>query len=172
MIAHTLGDECQGLMNVHYLWYEIIQKIREKMAPARMLFGVGVGDMSTPFQKQTAIGADGQPYWYARQMLDDLKLQHKKSRPKVLRTVLFRSDTPDDLLVNALLACIETIRSGRTEKQAEAVRAMARYRFQETAAKKLGINQSAVSQRLQSAFYYEVEDAEKNLTAFLKERKY
>lgn len=166
----TLGDECQGLMNVHHLWYEVIQKIREAMAPTRMLFGVGVGEMATRFEKHTSIGADGQPYWYARRMLDGLK--NGKSRTKNRRSIRYQAGEDDDRLVNALLSCIETLQSGRTDKQIEAVKAMARYQSQEAAAEKLGINQSAVSQRLQSAYYYQVGDAERNLIAYLKDRQY
>ena len=162
----TLGDECQGLMNVHHLWYEVIQKIREEMAPARMRFGVGIGQMSTHFEKHTAIGADGQPYWSARQMLDDLK------KGRNYRSILYHAGTPEDLLINALLACIETIQSSRTDKQTAAARAMARFNRQETVAHKLGINQSAVSQRLQSARYYEVEEVEKQLIEYLINKKY
>jgi len=162
----TLGDECQGLMSVNHLWYEVIQKIIDQMAPARMRFGVGVGPMSTQFDKHTAIGADGQPYWSARQMLDMLKKDRKA------RTILYHAGTPEDILINALLACIEAIRSGRTDKQAAAARAMDRYKRQETAAQALGINQSAVSQRLQSARYYELIDAEEQLARYLTEKKY
>jgi len=162
----TLGDECQGLMSVHYLWYEVIQKIREKMAPARMRFGVGVGQMSTHFEKHTSVGADGQPYWSARQMLDTLKKERKT------RSILYHAGTPEDILINALLACIETIRSGRTDKQEAAARAMALHGRQATAARELGINQSAVSQRLQSARYYELIDAEDQLGKYLIKKDY
>ena len=153
-------------MNVHHLWYEVIQEIMERMAPTRMRFGVGIGQMSTHFEKHTAIGADGQPYWSARKMLDTLKKERK------FRTILYHAGTPEDILINALLGCIETIRSGRTDKQAAAARVMARYKRQETAASKLGINQSAVSQRLQSARYYELIDAETQLAKYLLNKKY
>ena len=87
----TLGDECQGLMNVHHLWYEVIQRLREKMAPTRMRFGVGVGEMSTHFEKHTSIGADGQPYWSARQMLDELKKERKD------RSILYHAGATEDI---------------------------------------------------------------------------
>lgn len=166
----TLGDECQGLLRTPYLWYEIIQKIKNGMGPTRMLFGVGIGEMSTDFEKETSIGADGQPYWSARQMLNELKQLHKKDRE--MRRILYHSDTPEDLLINALLACIETIQSSRTDKQTAAVRAMDTCLRQETVAEKLGINQSAVSQRLRSALYYEVAEMEKALNQYLKARQY
>jgi hypothetical protein len=164
----TLGDECQGLLNVHYLWYEVIQRIRQQMAPIPMRFGVGIGEMATHFEKHTSVGADGPPYWHARKMLDELKSQKGRNN----RCILFHSGTAEDLLINALLLGIETIRAARTDKQTAAVRAMARYRSQEAAAQSLGINQSAVSQRLRGARYYEVREMENTLIRYLKQIQY
>ena len=75
-------------------------------------------------------------------------------------------------MINALLTCIEIIRSGRTDKQTAAAIAMDHWEHQETVARKLGINQSAVSQRLQSARYYELKDVEKQMARYLAIKKY
>jgi len=122
--------------------------------------------MSTHFEKHTSVGADGEPYWSARNMLDTVKKERKS------HNILYHAGTPEDILINALLGCIEAIRSGRTDKQAAAARAMALYKRQETAAQELGINQSAVSQRLQSARYYELIEAEEQLAKYLTDKKY
>jgi len=58
----TLGDEFQGLLNDAAITYEIIQDIKEKMKPIDMVFGVGIGTMDTPFEKDIAIGSDGPVY--------------------------------------------------------------------------------------------------------------
>lgn len=158
----TLGDEFQGLLSTPHLSYEIIKKIRELLSPVKLVFGVGIGDMATNFNKEISIGSDGPVYHRARKML----IKAKKNDP----TIQYLSEYEEDKLINGLLHFIESCTQKRTKRQKEVIKLYNRYKSQYKVADMLDINQSAVSRILKDGLYYEVSNAEEIIVEFLKKK--
>ena len=75
----TLGDEFQGLLSNASKIFEIIDYIRYSLYPINLRLGIGIGDMSTRFQRTTSIGSDGPAYWAARQAINTIHNDDNKS---------------------------------------------------------------------------------------------
>ena len=158
----TLGDEFQGLISKPSLSYEIIKKIKQKMSPVELVFGVGIGEMNTRIQRAISIGSDGPAYHYARNMVE----KAKKKRP----SIRYYSGTTSDELINGLLYFTESCINSRTAKQVEAVKLYDELKSQKEVAKRLNKSQGAISGILFNAFYYEVANAEEEIRLFLKSK--
>ena len=156
----TLGDEFQGLISKPSLSYEIIIKIKQKMSPIELVFGVGIGEMHTTIRRDISIGSDGPAYHYARNMVE----KAKKKRP----SIRYYSDTTGDELINGLLYFTESCINSRTAKQVEAVKLYDELKSQKEVAMRLNKTQAAISGILVNAFYYEVANSEEEIRLFLK----
>ena len=75
----TLGDEFQGLLSNASKIFEIIDFVRFSLYPIKLRFGIGIGDMSTSFRRETAVGSDGPAYWAARQAINIIHNDNSKS---------------------------------------------------------------------------------------------
>ena len=76
----TLGDEFQGLLLAGAHTVAIVEKIEREMHPTMVRFGIGVGRITTAIDRHLPLGADGPAYYYARQMIDELKTAEKETR--------------------------------------------------------------------------------------------
>ena len=72
----TLGDEFQGLLKKADYLLEITDKIKFKLDPIEVRFGIGVGGIETKIIREASIGADGPAYWCARKAIN---LIHNKN---------------------------------------------------------------------------------------------
>ncbi len=158
----TLGDEFQGLLLSPYVSYEIIKKIRELFSPVKLVFGVGIGDMHTDFNKEISIGSDGPAYHRARNMV----MKAKKKDP----TIQYSSGYEEDNLINGLLYFIESCTKKRTKRQKEVIKYYTQYKSQYKVAEFLDIDQSTVSKILRDSYYHEVSNAEEKIMQFLREK--
>jgi hypothetical protein len=156
----TLGDEFQGLLYEPYIFYEIIKKVKEMMYPIELVFGVGVGEMEIPFEKNMSIGSDGPAYHYARQMVQKAK-DYKSA-------ILYYSNSLEDELLNALMLLIQSCERKHSKKQKEIIKKYKELNSQYKVAEEAGITQTTVSVLLSRALYYEIKDAEEKLKKFLK----
>ncbi|HKK47246.1 MAG TPA: SatD family protein [Balneolaceae bacterium] len=69
----TLGDEFQAVFkNADHLFKDIF-KILATLHPISVRFSLGVGDISTPINKEQAIGMDGPAFHEAREGIKQLK---------------------------------------------------------------------------------------------------
>ncbi|MFZ7101080.1 MAG: SatD family protein [Peptococcaceae bacterium] len=159
----TLGDEFQGLITKPYLSFEIINLIKQKMKPVNLVFGIGVGGISTNINKSLSIGADGPAYHHARKMVEKAK-SHKPS-------ICFCSNSPEDELINSLLYFIETTEKSRTKRQDLIVGLYEQYHSQYKVAEQLAVEQSTISKTLTNAFYDQIKSSQQQIIDFLK-RKY
>lgn len=156
----TLGDEFQGLIYKPILSYEIIKKIKQKMSPIELVFGVGIGEMNTRIERTVSIGSDGPAYHFARNMVE----KAKKKRP----SILYYSGMSSDELINGLLYFTESCINSRTAKQIEAVKLYDELKSQKEVARNLNRSQAAISTLLFNAFYHEVVNAEEKIKIFFQ----
>jgi DNA-binding CsgD family transcriptional regulator len=153
----TLGDEFQGLLVSPAESFRLVRRLEELMDPVPFSFGVGVGTLSTPLEKQ-AVGMDGEAFHRARSSLD----RAKKSK----RGLLYSFDSPSLDLVNALVGLLEDRWRGLTPRQKQVRNLLRDLKGQQAVAKRLRISQPAVSKVVSSLRHFT--EAERVLNEFLR----
>ena len=150
----TLGDEFQALLKVDAPIFQIIDTLRSELSPTQLRFGIGLGEIVTAIDPLQSIGADGPAYWNARAAIN---LVHQKNDYGNTQIYFSSGNDSKDLLVNALIASGEAIRSGWRGSQEEILLDLLK-RFvysenfsQQDLAQSLDINPSALSKRLKSS---------------------
>ena len=150
----TLGDEFQALLKVDAPVFQIIDTLRSELSPTQLRFGIGLGEIATAIDPLQSIGADGPAYWNARAAIN---LVHQKNDYGNTQIYFSSGNDSKDLLVNALIASGEAIRSGWRGSQEEILLDLIK-RFvysenfsQQDLAQSLDINPSALSKRLKSS---------------------
>ena len=150
----TLGDEFQALLKVGAPVFQIIDTLRSELSPTQLRFGIGLGEIVTAIDPLQSIGADGPAYWNARAAIN---LVHQKNDYGNTQIYFSSGNDSKDLLVNALIASGEAIRSGWRGSQEEILLDLLK-RFvysenfsQQDLAQSLDINPSALSKRLKSS---------------------
>ena len=150
----TLGDEFQALLKVGAPVFQIIDTLRSELSPTQLRFGIGLGEIATAIDPLQSIGADGPAYWNARAAIN---LVHQKNDYGNTQIYFSSGNDSKDLLVNALIASGEAIRSGWRGSQEEILLDLLK-RFvysenfsQQDLAQSLDINPSALSKRLKSS---------------------
>ena len=150
----TLGDEFQGLLKADAPVFQIIDTLRSELTPTQLRFGIGLGEIVTDIDPLQSIGADGPAYWNARAAIN---LVHQKNDYGNTQIYFSSGNDSKDLLVNALIASGEAIRSGWRGSQEEILldllkRCVYSENFsQQDLAQSLEINPSALSKRLKSS---------------------
>ncbi len=153
----TLGDEFQGLLVSPAESYRLVRRFQELMDPVAFSFGVGVGTLSTPLEKQ-AVGMDGEAFHRARAALE----KAKKSR----RQLLCSFDSPTLDLVNALIGLLDDRWHRLTDRQKQIRRLLGELPGQKEVGRRLRISQPAVS-RVASSLRT-MSEAERVLNEFLR----
>ena len=150
----TLGDEFQALLKVDAPVFQIIDTLRSELSPTQLRFGIGLGEIVTAIDPLQSIGADGPAYWNARAAIN---LVHQKNDYGNTQIYFSSGNDSKDLLMNALIASGEAIRSGWRGSQEEILLDLLK-RFvysenfsQQELAQSLDINPSALSKRLKSS---------------------
>ena len=150
----TLGDEFQALLKVDAPVFQIIDTLRSELSPTQLRFGIGLGEIATAIDPLQSIGADGPAYWNARAAIN---LVHQKNDYGNTQIYFSSGNDSKELLVNALIASGEAIRSGWRGSQEEILLDLLK-RFvysenfsQQDLAQSLDINPSALSKRLKSS---------------------
>ena len=150
----TLGDEFQALLKMNAPVFHIIDTLRSELSPTQLRFGIGLGEIVTAIDPLQSIGADGPAYWNARAAIN---LVHQKNDYGNTQIYFSSGNDSQDLLVNALIASGEAIRSSWRDSQEEILldllkRSVYSETFsQQDLAQSLAINPSALSKRLKSS---------------------
>ena len=150
----TLGDEFQALLKMNAPVFQIIDTLRSELSPTQLRFGIGLGEIVTAIDPLQSIGADGPAYWNARAAIN---LVHQKNDYGNTQIYFSSGNDSQDLLVNALIASGEAIRSSWRDSQEEILldllkRPVYSETFsQQDLAQSLAINPSALSKRLKSS---------------------
>lgn len=158
----TLGDEFQGLLSSGANTMDIIAEIERKMYPVKIRFGVGIGAITTPVNKEMSIGADGPGYYKARDAIEFLKENEKK---KQTNTADVRIEAEGDnqaitIMINTILTLLTVIKDSWSDRQREIIWDMLKHQdSQVDVAKRFNIKQPAVQKSLSKGKYYAYKDA-------------
>ena len=162
------GDEVQGLLHQPSISYELIKKLNSYFSSVQLVFGVGIGEVTTEISDNPVTWElDGPVYHRAREMIK----KAKRKKPSICYSFgpeNHSAVSKADKLINSLLYFIESTINNRTKRQKEVVELYNKYTSQQKVAADLEIAQSTVSEILAKAFYSEVEQAEKNISRYLE----
>ena len=149
-ITLTLGDEFQLLAKPKKGIFALLDTLEMKLGlPFRL--GIGYGTLLTDINPEQSIGADGEAFWKARSSIDYV---HDKDWNGKNRVRLKGFGEERDLLLNALLATSDTLKSQWTSLQEETFHEMLKRKIyqdsfeQKPFAKQLGISESSLTKRL------------------------
>lgn len=163
----TVGDEAQGLLKKIDRLYAILRQIQIKLFPAEIVFGVGVGTLTTEVG-EFAIGADGPAFHRARQALTEAKSERKEYGKAIVRDVKFLSENPVlDPVVNALFLALAVLRRHWTEKQTRVLNWLEQGKAQKEVSEMLEIALSNVNRTIESTNFREYEQVVEGLQAIL-----
>ncbi|NLX76554.1 MAG: hypothetical protein GXZ01_04165 [Clostridiaceae bacterium] len=158
----TLGDEFQGLLLDGKNLMSIVTEIERKMYPAKIRFGIGIGDIVTDINPELSIGADGPAYHKARQAIEFLR-QNERRKEAAVTDIRFETDGGDSIcieLINTVTSLITAIKNSWTDRQREAIWDMMEHDdTQANVAKRLGIRQSSLQKHLSGGSYYTYREA-------------
>ncbi|SDC27498.1 MULTISPECIES: SatD family protein [unclassified Candidatus Frackibacter] len=155
------GDSVQGLLSSTSISYDLVQDFKEYMKPSQIVFGIGIGTLSTAlFANPITSELDGEAYHRAKKMLK----RAKNRKPGICYS--FADEASN--LINTLVYFIESNQSFRTTHQKKIVKLYKELETQEKVAKKLDISQATVSANLKKALYPQIKEAENNIKKYLK----
>lgn len=168
----TLGDEFQGLLKNRNNVVKIITDIEMALAPIRLRFGVGIGEVSTAIDFEATTEIDGPAYHRARAMIDELAVSERQYSKRQANILIASEDSNQEIdqLLNAILSVCTALKSKWTVRQWEVVEAyLQNEENQYQAAEQLGIGQSSVSKALNAAEFVTYHSAMETVSAFLTE---
>lgn len=146
----TLGDEFQALLTPSERVFQMLDHL-EMLIPVSFRFGLGCGTLTTDFNKEVSIGADGPAYWYAREAIDIIHNQNWSGKTK---GYVVTKDDKFDRTINNLLLLSDTLKDDWTDLQRQTFEQMLSKEIytddfnQKEFAGSLGISASSLSKRL------------------------
>ena len=158
----TLGDEFQGLLGCGENVMSIISEIETKIYPVKIRYGVGIGEMTTDINPDLPLGADGPAYYNARDAIEYLKNNEKKSKASQANIMIMADgeSNPTVKLLNTVLSLETVIKSKWTDRQREIIHEYIKNDDNQIkAAEGLSITQSSVQKSLSKANYYTYKEA-------------
>ncbi|WHZ31655.1 SatD family protein [Desemzia incerta] len=166
----TLGDSFQGLVKNKRVVLTILFEIELAMSPVEFRFGIGLGEISTPIQRENSSGMDGAAYHRARQMIDTIEANEAKYATSETNAMICSGTgyQANDSLLNAVLSLGTALKSKWTQRQKEIM-----YTYflhgenQYKTADALNIGQSSVNKALNAAKYYTYKTALSDASLFL-----
>ncbi len=153
----TLGDEFQGLMTSPEFIIDAIEKIKYEIYPVNARFGVGIGGIDTAINKNMAIGADGPAFHYARNMINEIKLNEKGKMSDSTHIKIYAEEKKSIVdLINSNLTLCSFIENKWTKKQRDLIQeSIKENRSQRVIAAEYNLAQSSVQRRLKTAGFYD-----------------
>lgn len=166
----TAGDETQGILLHPQHCYEILRKIQLALSPTQIVFGLGIGEITTELGEY-AVGSDGPALHRARQALTEAKQERKAYGKAVLREVKICSDdTLQDTVLNALYLSLSVFRHGWSEKQRRIVHSIEQGHGVKQTSERLHVPQSNVSRTVDAVHLREYEEIVRAVRAVFQEQ--
>ena len=164
--AVTVWDEFQAILAAPHLFPRVIFDLRRTFYPMELRIAIGLGKVSEPKKSPVNQFAGGEAFERARVAMDRLK-SSKIPKYRVL-TAVESEDRVLNLATNTIYRLQDTLVSGVSAKQWEAINWVIRTGSQELTAKKLGVNVSTISRTLRRAHYWEIEGTCRATEEFLQ----
>lgn len=166
----TLGDEFQGLLSNGKNILKIIQKIKMRLYPAEVRYGIGIGEIVTRIDTKMALGADGPGYYHARNAVETIRKNEKKQKAVLsdIRLENGNENDPQIRLLNTIFELLRVIETSWASRQREIIwTVLQNHESQVQAAQRLGITQSSVQKGLAKGNFYVYDKALKEIEVIL-----
>lgn len=111
----TLGDEFQAVLTPSNQIFELLDHL-EALIPIPFRFGLGYGTLTTDYDENVSIGADGPAYWHAREAINFI---HDQNWSGKTNGYLVTEDESFDRTMNNLILVSDTLKSEWTNLQKE-----------------------------------------------------
>lgn len=157
----TTGDEFQVLLTEVTDAVEAAVSASDRFHPARLRFGIGLGELDTQVNPDQAIGMDGPCFHRAREAIDAAEKDDAW-----LRVGGWSSDL--DGHINAMADLVQCVREDWTDRQAQYALALAEEGTQKRVADRYDVSKSTVSESLSAGHVQEVRKAETALGELLQ----
>jgi len=136
--------------------------IENKIYPIQVRFGIGIGKLQTEIYRFAALGADGDAYYRARDMIESIKSSEKKNK-SIFTTIAVKADGKEKLIesqINTILALSSSIKKRLTEKQLRIINYLLQNdENQVQAAQDLNIPQPHINRTIRASDYYALRNA-------------
>lgn len=157
-LALIRGDEVQGLLRHPDCAVDIVWELSEAIFPARIVFGLGFGSISTDLYADVT-QIDGPAFHRARSALEEVATDGW--------LVAHGFGESEDFVLTTLFTLMQAIRARWTEKQLGYVRE-ARRRAQKEVAQHFGVSSSTVSESLKASAFQAVLEGEEAARRLLR----
>jgi len=159
------GDELQAVVSKVEALPIVLRRLKYLLIPLRLRMGIGIGfiEDSTFLNAESSWDMSGRVFFDARTALDRAKSSREMD-------TFFICEEPLDLFLNTVFALIDTLESGWTDKQWEAVHTYEREGTYERAAGVLGVTAPNVQSHCSKANWNVIRLAEKNISTILQEK--
>ena len=157
----TLGDEFQALYADASTLWEDCWKILAKLHPVSVRFSAAIGSISTPINKEQAIGMDGPAFYIARDNIEEMK---KSNRLFSVGIEEVQNDIEKQAVLNLMNSSLRLL--------SKEMKSWKKVRFQILIMLNEGIPVKEIAKQLQiseTAVYKNREDGELSLVIQLKE---
>lgn len=146
----TLGDEFQALLSPSKKIFELLDDL-QILIPIPFRFGLGYGTLTTDFDTNVSIGADGPAYWHAREAIETI---HDQNWSGKTTGYMITKNEKFDRTMNNFFLLSDTLKNEWTDLQKETFVQMLKQNIytadfnQKQFADSLGISASSLSKRL------------------------
>ena len=167
----TTGKEFQGLLSDSFRILEIIDRIRIKMEPVDIQFGIGIGDIAGKIDSLLSEELDGPAFWNAREAIIKLNQSDDYGNTKIL--IMSDENKHITRIMNENLRLCDYIESRWRETQKEVVEfSILNFGYdlkvkQTDLARMLNLSTQALNQRIQSSGYYNFIRARKEISEII-----
>ena len=167
----TTHKEFQGLLSDSFRILEIIDRIRIKMEPVDIQFGIGIGDIAGKIDSRLSEELDGPAFWNAREAIIKLDQSDDYGNTKIL--IMSDENKHITRIMNENLRLCDYIESRWRETQKEVVEfSILNFGYdlkvkQTDLARMLNLSTQALNQRIQSSGYYNFIRARKEISEII-----
>jgi len=164
----TNGNEFQGLLSESLRILEIIDRIRIRMEPVDIRFGIGIGEIIGKIENPHRTGVDEPAFWNAREAIIEIQQGDDYGKTKIL--IMSDENKHITKIMNENLRLCDYIESRWRETQKEVVEySILHFGYdlkvkQTYLARKLNLSTQALNQRIQSSGYYNFIRARKEIS--------
>ncbi|KPN29374.1 hypothetical protein SY89_00087 [Halolamina pelagica] len=157
----TTGDEFQVLLTDAAVAVDAAVSVSDRFHPAKLRFGIGLGELDTALNPAQAIGMDGPCFHRARAAINDAEAEGAWVR-------VGGWSSARDSHANAMFDVVQCLREDWTDRQAQFARALAEEGTQKGVAERYDVAKSTVSESLSAGHVQEVRTAEASLGELLQ----
>jgi len=167
----TNANEFQSLLSDSHRILEIIDRIRIKMEPVDIRFGIGIGEIVGKIENRLSPKVDGPAFWNAREAI--IEIDHGDDYGKTKIIIMSDENKHITRIMNENLRLCDYIESRWRKTQKEVVEfSILNFGYdlevkQTDLARMLNLSTQALNQRIQSSGYYNFIRARKEISEII-----